>query len=183
MSVNSKIIEFLNRVNYSVFLIYYFFRRYILRKVTEKLISQPFYNIGFIKRRLKKYGVNSYEEYMGMVNNATESPSSLVGSYFISKGTSAIFMFTLLTFIQFLVGVSGAKVKWYYHNYFSIIIIILAGVVCLLLWETVWKDGREKKYFAKFQKESQKKCIVWSVCVAIYIVLVTFAWLYSMTLT
>jgi len=178
-----KFVEFYNRVYYSVYCICCFWDRNVFGKITECLICRPLYRLDFTKRRLKKYGWDTYEKWIGAINNTTGNLSSPICQYFCSGAMAAIFIFTFLTFIQFLVGICGSEGKWFFHNHFGKILIVLAGLDYLLAWKLSWKNGRDQKYFAKFQKESRKKRVVWNVGVLLYSIFILVAWIWTLTLT
>lgn len=176
-------VEFWNRIYYSIYSIYVFVDRNICGKAIVFLICSPLYKLDFTKKRLKKYGMDTYEKWVDVINDTTGNPSSPFCLYFCSSAMALVTLGPILLCANILVIFCGEPIHSIIVGHYGAFFAILCFIEFLFLYFILWKNDCYLRYFAEFQKEGRKKRIIWGLGVLFYSICITIAWFRTLLLT
>lgn len=175
-----SLIEFWNRVYYSIYCIYI----YIIRAFAKKPIDWLFRLLCVlpaIKRKTKTSEYcSTYKKNIEMSNALLENPSSPFCLYFCSSAMALVLIGPILICAHVLMTMNGTGLRNLVFNHYGMIFITLFILELLFAQFVLWKDERYLKYFTKFKKERRKKRIVWCIGVFLYCIFILIVWFWTL---
>lgn len=161
-----RIDRFLNWLLYSLYNMLYY-SGLLINEIIDLLFARPLYSIPYMRRRLKKNGFNTFNEWKRSTNAISYgimgSPTSGFTLYYLSYLSLALLSLPIFLFINLLILVFG----WAVYDTLTIhpIVITALGIVPAWILSDIvfWKKDRYLGYFAIFEKESRKKKIAWAI--------------------
>lgn len=161
-----EIDRFLNWLLYSLYNMLYY-GGLLIYEMVALLFMRPLYRLPCWRNRLKKKGLNSFQEWkrftIDSLYHTMDSPTSGSTLYYLSYLSLALLSLPIFLFINLLILVFG----WAVYDTLTIhpIVITALGIVPAWILSDIvfWKKDRYLGYFAIFEKESRKKKIFWAV--------------------
>lgn len=165
--------ELYNRLYYSIFK---WANMEPLDKPINWLFDNCFYKLPFVVKRLKKLGytVEEYKQMFSYKDNKRKAPTFYRRR--LSDKVMVVCMAMTMIELFYLFTILTGRENWYAEGdmktYTKIIYFSLVFCVMLANWFYAEKKKFEK-YFKKFEKETQKKHIVWHLVTLIWVISAT----------
>ena len=177
-NVNKKTELFLNRIFYAFYCVDYYSGR-LIELCVNTTLGRLMYKLPFVQRRVKKFGVTSFEEYRKFTYETTfdmiGKPTSPFVFYIMNYLSALLFSLPFFLLINLWLLLGGMP-AWHIFGKGLFFFVLLGTVPSLLLCKSlVWKNDRYLKHFKKFEKESRTRKILWAVGVMLALVLLIVA--------
>lgn len=168
----------MNLLLYSLYKMLYYFT-YLIHEILALLYSRPLYSLPCMRRRLKKKGFNSFDEWKrntdAVAYGIMGSPTAVFTVYFLNYLSLALLSLPIYLLLSLYILVFG----WSTFSRFLIHPIVATALGVAPAWILsdffFWKKDRYLDFFAIFEKESRKKKITWAIGVTLGLLLLLAA--------
>lgn len=173
-----RIDRFLNWLLYSLYNMLYY-GGLLIYEMVALLLMRPLYRLPCWRNRLKKKGLNSFQDWKRLtidtLYNTMDRPTAGFTVYYLSYLSLALLSLPIYLLLNLCILVFG----WSKFFIFMIHPIVATALGCVPAWIlsdiVFWKKDRYLGYFAIFEKESRKKKIAWAVGVSFGLLLLIVA--------
>lgn len=178
-----RIDRFLNWLLYSLYNMLYY-SGLLIYELVALLFMRPLYRLPCWRNRLKKKGLNSFQEWkrctIDSLYHTMDSPTSGFTLYYLSGLSLALLSMPIFLLLSLYILAFG----WSTFSRFLIHPIVATALGIVPAWILsdffFWKKDRYLGYFAIFEKKSRKKKIAWAIGVFFGLLLLIAANLFLM---